>query len=178
MKILWMMALATILPACQQRPAVDASSPSASNSATGNQADDTTSARAFLTHIYASYHPDAPLHAVLPDEQVYAPALLAAMEANRKAYDGEVGYLGSDPLCQCQDTAQDLRALDFQITPLGDGRLRATTILAGADNPLALDLTLSRDGDSWRVADVASPRTPSLLQALERDTAARQQARQ
>ncbi|MGH8053533.1 MAG: DUF3828 domain-containing protein [Stenotrophomonas sp.] len=167
MKILWMIAIAIAmgLMACQQQPS-DAASPPAASTAT----DDTTSARTFLSHVYASYHPDAPLHAMLPDEQVYAPALLAAMEANRKAYDGEVGYLDSDPLCQCQDTAQDLRALDFEITPLGAGRLRAAATLADVDNPLALDLTLSRHGDQWRVADIASPRAPSLLQALERDT--------
>ena len=144
--------------------------PAATPATAGTSAQDISNARSFLSHIYASYHLDAGLEAILPDEQVYAPELLAAIQANSKAYDGEVGYLDSDPLCQCQDTAQDLRALDFQITPLGDGRLRAATTLAGADNPLALDLTLRRHGNSWRVADVASPRAPSLLQALERDT--------
>ena len=114
---------------------------------------------------------------MLPDDQVYAPELRAAMAANSQAYDGEVGYLDSDPLCDCQDTAQDLRALDFEITPLADGRLRAAATLADVDTPLALDLTLSRQGGDWRVADIASPRAPSLLQALQRDTAAQQQAR-
>ncbi|WP_303748102.1 DUF3828 domain-containing protein [Stenotrophomonas pigmentata] len=136
----------------------------------GTSAEDISSARNFLSHIYAGYHPDAGLDAILPDEEVYTPALIAAMEANSDAYAGEVGYLDGDPLCDCQDTAQDLRQLSFDIQPLADGQLRASTQLDDPQHPFQLQLTLQRQGSSWRVADIANARAPSLLQALERDT--------
>lgn len=138
----------------------------------GTSAQDISNARSFLSHIYAGYHPDAGLDAILPDEEVYTPALIAAMQANSDAYAGEVGYLDGDPLCDCQDTAQDLRQLSFDIQPLADGQLRASTQLDDPQHPLQLQLTLQRQGSSWRVADIASPRAPSLLQALGRDTQA------
>lgn len=138
----------------------------------GTSAEDISNARAFLSHIYAGYHPDAGLDAILPDEEVYTPALIAAMQANSDAYAGEVGYLDGDPLCDCQDTAQDLRQLVFDIQPLADGQLRASTQLDDLQHPLQLQLTLQRQGNSWRVADIANPRAPSLLQALGRDTQA------
>ena len=146
--------------------------PAATPATAGTSAQDISNARSFLSHIYAGYHPDAGLDAILPDEEVYTPALIAAMQANSDAYAGEVGYLDGDPLCDCQDTAQDLRQLVFDIQPLADGQLRASTQLDDPQHPLQLQLTLQRQGSSWRVADIASPRAPSLLQALERDTQA------
>ena len=146
--------------------------PAATPATAGTSAQDISNARSFLSHIYAGYHPDAGLDAILPDEEVYTPALIAAMQANSDAYAGEVGYLDGDPLCDCQDTAQDLRQLVFDIQPLADGQLRASTQLDDPQHPLQLQLTLQRQGSSWRVADIASPRAPSLLQALGRDTQA------
>ena len=146
--------------------------PAATPATAGTSAQDISNARSFLSHIYAGYHPDAGLDAILPDEEVYTPALIAAMQANSDAYAGEVGYLDGDPLCDCQDTAQDLRQLVFDIQPLADGQLRASTQLDDLQHPLQLQLTLQRQGNSWRVADIANPRAPSLLQALGRDTQA------
>ena len=155
-------------------PATAAPEPAPATGSSSEQ--DIASARAFLSHIYAGYHLDAGLDAILPDEEVYAPALLAAMQANSDAYAGEVGYLDGDPLCDCQDTAQDLRQLSFDIQPLADGQLRASTQLDDPQHPLQLQLTLQRQGSSWRVADIATARTPSLLQALQRDTVTAKQA--
>ena len=146
--------------------------PAATPATAGTSAQDISNARAFLSHIYAGYHPDAGLDAILPDEEVYTPALIAAMQANSDAYAGEVGYLDGDPLCDCQDTAQDLRQLSFDIQPLADGQLRASTQLDDPQHPLQLQLTLQRQGSSWRIADIGTARARSLLQALERDTQA------
>ena len=88
--------------------------PAATPATAGTSAQDISNARSFLSHIYAGYHPDAGLDAILPDEEVYTPALIAAMQANSDAYAGEVGYLDGDPLCDCQDTAQDLRQLSVR----------------------------------------------------------------
>ena len=172
MKTLTIIALLLLaLSGCNKdAPATGTPAPTPATASSSEQ--DIASARAFLSHIYAGYHPDAGLDAILPDEEVYAPALLAAMQANSDAYAGEVGYLDGDPLCDCQDTAQDLRQLSFDIQPLADGQLRASTQLDDPQHPLQLQLTLQRQGSSWRVADIATARAPSLLQALERDTQA------
>ena len=171
MKTLTIIALLLLaLSGCNKdAPATGTPAPTPATASSSEQ--DIASARAFLSHIYAGYHPDAGLDAILPDEEVYAPALLAAMQANSDAYAGEVGYLDGDPLCDCQDTAQDLRQLSFDIQPLADGQLRASTQLDDPQHPLQLQLTLQRQGSSWRVADIATPSVPSLLQALQRDTA-------
>lgn len=150
--------------------------PEPAQATAGTSAQDISNARSFLNHIYAGYHPDAGLDAILPDEEVYTPALIAAMQANSDAYAGEVGYLDGDPLCDCQDTAQDLRQLSFDIQPLADGQLRASTQLDDPQHPLQLQLTLQRQGSSWRIADIGTARAPSLLQALERDTATAKRA--
>ena len=175
MKALITATLLLALTACN-KDAPASATPEPNPAATSTSADDVSSARAFLSHIYAGYHPDAGLDAILPDEEVYTPALIAAMQANSDAYAGEVGYLDGDPLCDCQDTAQDLRQLSFDIQPLADGQLRASTQLDDPQHPLQLQLTLQRQGDGWRVADIATARAPSLLQALERDTATARQA--
>ena len=169
MKALITATLLLALTACN-KDAPASATPEPNPAAASTSADDIRSARAFLSHIYAGYHPDAGLDAILPDEEVYTPALIAAMQANSDAYAGEVGYLDGDPLCDCQDTAQDLRQLSFDIQPLAGGQLRASTQLDDAQQPLQLQLTLQRQGSSWRVADIATPRAPSLLQALQRDT--------
>jgi len=172
MKTLTVTALLLLaLSGCNKdAPATATPAPTPATASSSEQ--DIASARAFLSHIYAGYHPDAGLDAILPDEEVYTPELIAAMQANSDAYAGEVGYLDGDPLCDCQDTAQDLRQLTFDIQPLADGQLRASTRLADPEHPLDLQLTLQRQGSSWRVADIANPRAPSLLQALGRDTQA------
>ncbi len=174
MKNTWTWALALALAGCNAPPADSPKAATAPAAAAATTAD-LDQARAFLAQVYATYYPDVPLEDVLPDDQVYAPALLAAMEANSQANDGEVGYLDADPLCQCQDTAQDLRQLAFTLTPLDGGRLRATARLADPVAPLALDLTLSRSQGQWRIADISTPAEPSLLKALERDTEAARQ---
>ncbi len=171
MKTLTVTALLVLaLSGCNKdAPATAMPAPVSASASSSEQ--DIASARAFLSHIYAGHHPDAGLDAILPDEEVYAPVLLAAMQANSDVHDGEVGYLDGDPLCDCQDTAQDLRQLTFDIQPLADGQLRASTRLDEPEHPLDLQLTLQRQGSNWRVADIATPRAPSLLQALQRDTA-------
>ncbi len=132
--------------------------------------DDIASARAFLARIYAGYYPDAPLETLLPGDEVYAPAFVAALDANQQVHPGEVPYLQGDPLCDCQDVAEDLRELAFDIVPHGRDELLASATGSNAEHPFQVQLTLQRHGDSWRVADVATPTEPSLLRAIVRDT--------
>lgn len=133
---------------------------------------DSAAAHRFLAQVYASYHPDAASDAHLPEDQVYAPALLSAMQGNRDVYAGEVGYLDADPLCGCQDIAQDLHHLAFDIQPLADDQLSVSAQLDDPEHPLHLRFSLQRQDDSWRISDITTADEPSLRFALERDTAA------
>lgn len=154
------------LAACDGKPAAVPPAVTPTTRAT----DDIASARAFLARIYAGYYPDAPLDALLPEDEVYAPAFVAALDANQQVHPGELPYLQSDPLCDCQDFAEDLRELAFNIVPHGRDELLASATGNNPEHPFQLRLTLQRHGDDWRVADVATPTEPSLLQAIARDT--------
>lgn len=174
MKLQWMLcATLLLLASCAGSPQATSETGSSAEPGAKTLSDvDGASAHRFLAQVYASYHPDAALDAHLPEEQVYAPALLKAMQANRDVYAGEVGYLDADPLCACQDTAQDLRQLMFDIQPLADDQLSVSAQLDDPPHPLHLRLSLQRHGNSWRIADITTADEPSLRLALERDTAA------
>jgi hypothetical protein len=174
MKLQWMLcATLLLLASCAESPQPASETGSSAEPGAKTLSDlDSASAHRFLAQVYAGYHLEAALDAQLPEDQVYAPTLLMAMQANRDAYAGEVGYLDVDPLCACQDMAQDLRHLVFDIQPLADEQLSASTQLDGPQQPLALRLSLQRHGNSWRIADITTADEPSLRLALERDTAA------
>src|SRR3982751_3863296 len=57
----------------------------------------------FVTRLYARYaKPDfSPFE---NPEKLFAPRLLAAINEDRRLNGDEVGYIGGDPVCQCQDT--------------------------------------------------------------------------
>ena len=160
------------LAACDRKPVTvpPATTPTPVETAATPARDDIVSARAFLARIYAGYYPDAPLEALLPDDEVYAPAFVAALDANQQMHPGELPYLQSDPLCDCQDFAEDLRELAFDIVPHGRDELLASATGNNPEHHFQLRLTLQRHGDDWRVADVATSTEPSLLQAIVRDT--------
>ena len=160
------------LAACDGKPAAapSAITPMPAETAATPATDDIASARAFLARIYAGYYPDASLETLLPGDEVYAPAFVAALDANQQVHPGEVPYLQGDPLCDCQDVAEDLRELAFDIVPHGRDELLASATGSNAEHPFQVQLTLQRHGDSWRVADVATPTEPSLLRAIVRDT--------
>lgn len=174
MKLQWMLcATLWVLASCAEPPPPAADTGSSAGTSAKTLSDvDSASAHRFLAQVYASYHPDAALHAQLPEDQVYAPALLLAMQGNSDVHAGEVGYLDADPLCDCQDIAQDLRHLVFDIQPLADGQLSASAQLDDPQHPLHLRLSLQRHDNSWRIADITIADEPSLRFALERDTAA------
>lgn len=124
------------------------------------------SPRAFVERLYAGYR-DPDYDPLARPEQVFAPALVAAIREDRKLSRDEVGYMDADPLCQCQDAA-GLRAA------IGDARrsgLKAAArvrITFGGSDRRDLRLKLIRTASGWRISDVATADEPSLLEALGR----------
>lgn len=123
--------------------------------------------RAFVERIYAGYR-DPDYDPLARPEQVFAPALVAAIREDRKLSSDEVGYMDADPLCQCQDAA-GLRAAIGDARPSGRKLAAARVrITFGGSDRRDLRLKLVRTAAGWRVADIATADEPSLLDSLGR----------
>jgi hypothetical protein len=121
---------------------------------------------AFLERLYAGYrNPDfSPL---AEPERVFAEPLVAAIREDQRLSRDEVGYMDGDPLCQCQDH----EGLEPVV-----GEVRGSAKAATADILLRfpgyddrhLRLRLVRTARGWRIADVATADSPSLLGEIRR----------
>jgi hypothetical protein len=122
---------------------------------------------AFLQRIYAGYRdPDySPLDR--PD-RIFAPPLVAAIREDRRLSRDEVGFMDADPLCQCQDPA-GLKPLIGEVKR-PTARTAAARILLrfGGSDDRELRLDLVRTAAGWRVADLGTPDSPSMLRDLQR----------
>lgn len=123
--------------------------------------------RAFIERIYAGYR-DPDYSPLARPERVFAAPLVAAIREDRRLSRDEVGYMDGDPLCQCQDPA-GLRPLIGEV-----GRPTARTAAArillrfDGDADREVMLQLVRTSSGWRIADVATPDSPSMLDELRR----------
>jgi hypothetical protein len=129
-----------------------------------------------VQRVYAEYrNPD--FSPFIHPERYFAPRLLEAIrEDERLAGGGEVGYLDSDPLCQCQDTA-GLHTQVVSVTATsGTGAIARVRLEFGPPAEhwkSIIRISLLATPAGWRIADVSSADEPSLLKALE--TSNRQQ---
>ena len=124
------------------------------------------SAKAFVQGLYAAYrNPDAPSTTGPSAPRVYSPKLVALIRADQKQAGGEVGKLGSDPLCGCQD-AEGLKPLSVKIAPVAADKAKATSVFRLGGETRTVGLRLVRTPHGWRVDDVSSPETPSLRRFL------------
>ena len=123
--------------------------------------------RQFVTRVYASYRsPD--FSPFTHPTRYFAPQLVAAMKEDARLAHGEVGYLDSDPVCQCQDST-GLNADVAMLSRPSPGTAKAKIHIAfeGGDiRDFWLDLV--HTGRGWRIADVNSADEPSLLAALDK----------
>jgi hypothetical protein len=123
--------------------------------------------RAFVERIYAGYR-DAEYSPFAVPERFFAEPLAAAMAEDSRLSHGEVGFLDGDPLCQCQDPS-GLQALIREVrrptrkTAIAQIRLRLTGY-----EPREVRLRLVRGQSGWRIADIGTADTPSLLRDLQR----------
>lgn len=123
--------------------------------------------RAFVERLYAGYR-DPDFNPLAHPRRIFAPPLVAAIREDGRLSRGEVGYMDSDPLCQCQDAA----GLRPTVGEVGRPDATAATVrvlidFGGSDRrDLTLRLVGTRAG--WRVADIATAEEPSLLESLNR----------
>lgn len=123
--------------------------------------------RAFLERVYAGYR-DPDYSPLARPQRVFAAPLVAAIREDRRLSRDEVGYMDADPLCQCQDPA-GLRPLIGEVRR-PTARTAAARILLrfGGDGDREVRLQLVRTRSGWRIADVAAPDSPSMLDELRR----------
>ncbi|HEY0413266.1 MAG TPA: DUF3828 domain-containing protein [Allosphingosinicella sp.] len=121
--------------------------------------------RAFVERLYASYR-DPDFSPLAKPEQVFAPALVAAIREDRRLSRDEVGFMDADPLCECQDPGGMRPLVEAVSEPTrGTATVRVTLRFGPADRR-DLSLRLVRLAAGWRIADVASTDQPSLLADL------------
>ena len=122
--------------------------------------------KGYMERLYAAYR-DPSFNPLAHPGNYFAPKLAAAIQQDSRLAKGEVGYLDGDPICQCQDP-DGLNARVTRVTQTGRGRTEVgvTIGLTGYDGrPATFSLVQTKKG--WRIADVATPDEPSLLNALE-----------
>ena len=136
-------------------------------------AQDLGQAKAFVAGLYAAYGKDpGPDYLGRQAKQVWSPALLALMrrEAASTPKD-EVGALDGDPICNCQD--YKITSVDVKVTQTGPTTARADVFFLNLGRRQLVSLDLALMGRRWRVDDVHSQGTPSLVALLNEAVKAR-----
>jgi hypothetical protein len=128
-------------------------------------ADDTP--QAFVHRLYVGYR-DPDYSPLARPERIFARPLVEAIREDARLSRGEVGFMDSDPLCQCQDPA------GLSPTVAGIRRPTPATAIArlilsfGDTDRRELSLRLVRTRSGWRIADIGTDSDPSLLSDLRR----------
>lgn len=126
----------------------------------------TGEARRFVTGLYDAYAHSQPDYAGREARQVFSPRLLGLMRRDARNAHGEVGALDGDPICDCQDPA-GLQPTWLGIDSQGPGRVSVRVELKFPDGREVITLDLVSVRGEWRVDDVHSPSTPSLVKLLD-----------
>jgi hypothetical protein len=123
--------------------------------------------RRFVERLYSGYRREDYSPLARP-ARVFAPPLAAAIDEDRRLSGDEVGFLDGDPVCDCQDPA-GLRASIAELRPRGpaEATVRVTLRFGTSGEGRLLTLRLARTAAGWRIADLATSDSPSLLQDLE-----------
>lgn len=137
------------------------------------QAQDAPSAREFARGLYGAYHGHGPDYLGRQADAVFAPALLRLIRRDAaETPAGDVGALDGDPICDCQDF-DGLRNVDVRIAGGANGHARATIRFQITGQRRTVGLDLVAVGGHWRVSDVHTADTPSLVRLLTRSLSER-----
>ena len=130
------------------------------------QAQGLDGARAFTLRLYDTYRKGEPDYRGRDAASAFAPPLLDLIRRDQATTpSGDVGILDGDPICDCQD-AQGLKLTRLAIDAAGPGQARAKVTLRFPGETRSMGLDLVREGGRWRVADVHTRDTPSLVRLL------------
>jgi Protein of unknown function (DUF3828) len=123
--------------------------------------------RDFVTRIYAGYR-DPRFNPLDRPERLFAPPLVAAIREDARLSGDEVGWLDGDPLCQCQDH-EGLEPAVRAVRRTAAKTATADILLRfpGYDDR-RVRLRLLRTAQGWRIADVGTRDSPSMLDELQR----------
>lgn len=117
----------------------------------------------FIDDLYRDYErAGRPPH----DRQVFAPELLALIQrdhavARRQGGTNEIDYV---LLCSCQDDPGLKERTTLVSQHARSAMVRAEVRLGGTDTVLTFKLARNQRG--WRIADIVTPETPTLLGKL------------
>jgi hypothetical protein len=121
-------------------------------------APDAASAKTFVEKLYTHY-PSKPGSAFNPTGknagQVFDPGMIAAFREDTRLAGGEVGYVDTDPLCQCQDDSS-LKATVTSVTLTGPNADVVVNLAYPNDQPIALTLHLVPVNGAWRIYDLST----------------------
>lgn len=123
---------------------------------------------AFVERIY---HADVADPTPFDEATIYAPPLLALIrrDAAIGQRDGGVNILDWDPLCSCQD--EDGMEARFSLRRTGAASAIADVRLAFPSDRRRLTLKLVRLPAGWRIADIVTKDSGSLVSLLRRGLA-------
>jgi hypothetical protein len=127
---------------------------------------DLPQAKLFVVRLYAVYHGAGPDYLGRQADAVFTPSLLALIrrdQANTPA--GDAPTLDGDPICDCQD--YEISNVSVNVAGTGPGRAQARVRFQNAREWRAVTLDLVAAHGRWRVGDVHTPGTPSLIALLK-----------
>ena len=130
----------------------------ASAAAAGPDAD---SAKAFIEKLYSHYPSNPNTRTAFEPtgknaSQVFDPGMIAAFREDTKLAHGEVGFVDSDPLCQCQDDT-GMKTTVGSVTMSGASAAEIVVNLEYPnDKPTALTLHLVPVNGAWRISDLST----------------------
>jgi len=127
---------------------------------TQSAAGDVAGAESFVRALFAAYS-NAP-GSTEPENQ-WSAGTQALLDADGEAAQG-IGYLGADPICDCQDWI-NLRVTSLVMTSTGaDSANAAVTFVMGDDaKTTAETLKLVRENGIWKVDDIVYGQGHSLV---------------
>jgi len=120
-------------------------------------------AEAFVAKLYRAYQTKpGPDYVGRQARAVFTADLVALMRRSAASVPkDEVPPLDGDPICDCQD--YEIEGIQVSVTAAGPGRADAVASFTNAGQPTTIRLDLIAQRGAWRVADVHSPSTPTLV---------------
>jgi len=124
-------------------------------------------ADAFVRRLYRAYeHDGSPDYLGHDARRVFSPRLLDLIRRDQQLTPrGDAPSLDGDPICDCQDSG-GMRDVRVVVSPAGPGKASAKVRYRFEAERRDLTLDLVSVGGRWRVDDVHSQGTPSLVQFL------------
>ena len=124
-------------------------------------------AHAFVLGLYQAYeHDPSPDYLGAKAARVFSPDLLVLIRRDAaRTPAGDVPSLEGDPICDCQD--EEITKVEVAIAETGKGHAQATARLLDIGKWRVVKLDLVAVGGSWRVSDVHTDATPSLVAFLK-----------